>query len=245
MYKFISALLISTFALFYSCFFASTYIYAQAEINSSRYKIQMPNFNSGAGIPTSSNYKMNTTIGQTAPGLYSSTGYRVKAGFQYISSIIPFSFSISHLSIDLGSLLPQIPSTASETLTVSSGGAGGYQIKASENHTLQTSGGVSSIPNTSCDTSCSTTLAGVWNSSSSYGFGYNMSGMDTPSDFIDLTYYRPFADRSNSEDPQVVMSSSYVGRDRQATVTYKVNVEGSQPAGTYNNTIMYTAIPSY
>lgn len=218
---------------------------AQAEITSPNYIIQMPNFNSGAGIPSSSNYTISQTLGQTAAGLYSSAGYRVKSGFQYIYSIIPFSFSISALSINFGDLTPQTPVTATENLTVSDGGAGGYQVYASEDHPLQVGTTVRQIPNTNCDTSCTDTAAGVWSSTSKYGFGFNMSGSDIPADFSGLTYYRPFADRSIAQNPQVVMSSIYVGTNRQSTVTYKVNVSGIQAAGKYNNIIMYTAVPSY
>jgi hypothetical protein len=239
MLKFILALLPFTFYLLPSL------VYAQAEITSPNYIIQMPNFNSGAGIPSSTNYKVGTTIGQTAAGLYSSTGYRVKSGFQYIYSIIPFSFTISSISINLGNLIAQTPVTVSETLTVSSGGAGGYQVKASENHPLKLTSSAATIPDTNCDTSCSETTAGVWTLNTKYGFGFNMSGTDIPTDFSGLTYYRHFADRSLSESPQIVMSSIYVGRNRQSTVTYRVNIAGTQPSGVYNNTIMYTAIPSY
>ena len=220
-------------------------VHAQGVIQSPNYTIQMPNLNSGAGIPTSSHYGISTTIGQTAQGLASSSGYRVKAGFQYIYSIIPFSFAISSVSIDFGHLVPQTPVTKTNTLTVASGGAGGYQVKASENHPMQVIGSVSTIPNTNCDTSCTNTTAGVWASVSKYGFGFNMTGNDIPADFTDSTYFRPFADRNNSESPQIVMSSIYVGRGRQSTVTYKANISGTQPAGIYNNIITYTAIPSY
>jgi hypothetical protein len=218
---------------------------AQGVIQSPNYVIQMPNLNSGAGIPTSSHYGISTTIGQTAQGLATSSGYLVKSGFQYIYSIIPFSFSISSISINFGDLIPQTAATASGTLTVSSGGAGGYQVKASENHPLKISSSASTIPNTNCDTTCTNTTAGVWSSTTKYGFGFNMSGNDIPADFTDLTYFRPFADRDSSENPQVVMSSIYVGRGRQSTVTYKVNISGIQPAGIYNNIITFTAIPSY
>lgn len=220
-------------------------VHAQSEITSPNYVIQMPNFNSGAGIPSSSNYNVSSTIGQTAPGLYSSAGYRVKAGFQYIYSIIPFSFSISSISIDLGHLTPGTPTTATNTLTVSAGGAGGYQVKASENNALKINSSGKVIPDTTCDTTCSETAAGTWTSNSSYGFGFNISGNDIPSDFINTTYYRDFANISLGKTPQVVMSSIYVGSARQSTVTYKVNVSGAQAAGTYQNIIMYTAIPSY
>lgn len=241
MKKMLAILVLSTLYLVLSTDVAS----AQAEIVSPNFIIQMPNFNSGAGIPTSSNYGVSSTIGQIAPGLYSSTGYRLKSGFQYIYSIIPFSFTISSVSINLGNLIPQTPATASQTLTVSSGGAGGYQVKASENHPLKSLSSATTIPDADCDSGCSQTTAGVWTSTTKYGFGFNMSGNDIPADFTGLTYYRQFADRSLSEAPEIIMSSIYVGRSRQSTVSYKVNISGTQPAGAYNNTIMYTAIPSY
>ncbi|KKQ92582.1 MAG: hypothetical protein UT17_C0002G0245 [Candidatus Woesebacteria bacterium GW2011_GWB1_39_10] len=219
--------------------------YAQAEVISPNYIIQMPNLNSGAGLPSSSNYKVSSTIGQNAAGLFSSAGFRVKSGFQYIYSIIPFSFTVSSTSINFGSLIAQTPSTATNTLTVSSGGAGGYQVKASENNPLKIGSTGTTIPDTSCDTSCSETTAGAWTSSSRYGFGFNMSGDDVPADFTNSTYYRQFANRDGAESPQIVMSSIYVGTGRESTVTYKVNISGVQPAGVYNNMITYTAIPAY
>ena len=84
---------------------------AQAEVASPNYIIQMPNFNGGAGIPSDGTYNISSTIGQTAAGLYSSSGYRVKSGFQYIYSIIPFSFTVSSLSINMGHLVSQSPVT--------------------------------------------------------------------------------------------------------------------------------------
>lgn len=241
MLKFILALGFLTFTFY----LLPCPVFAQAEITSQNYIIQMPNFNSGAGIPSSSNYTLSQTIGQTAAGLYSSAGYRVKSGFQYIYSIIPFSFTVSSISINLGHLIAQTPTTATENLTVSDGGAGGYQVLASENNPLKVASSGKTIANTNCDTSCTNTTAGVWSSNSKYGFGFNMTGNDIPADFTNATYFRPFADRSAAQSPQVVMSSAVVGRARQSTVTYKVNIPGTQAAGVYRNTIMYTAIPSY
>jgi len=220
-------------------------VHAQAEVTSPNYIIQMPNFNSGAGIPSSTTYSIGITVGQTAPGLYSSTGYRIKSGFQYIYSIIPFSFSISTISINFGHLVAATPATASGTLTVSAGGAGGYQVNASENNAMKISSSGKTIPDTTCDTTCSETAAGAWLSNSRYGFGFNMSGNDIPADFTDGTYFRQFANVSLGKTPQTVMSSVYVWRARQSTVTYKVNVSATQAAGTYRNIIMFTAIPSY
>ncbi len=243
--RFSGILLFSTVFILGSLSLLTEKVLAQATIESPNYKIQMPNFNSGAGIPSSSGYKLDTTIGQTAPGLYSSTGYLVRSGFQYIHSIIPFSFSMSNFLINFGTLIPGSPSTLTSTLIVSSGGAGGYRVTTRETETLQTTGG-QSIPDTACDSgTCSESLAGIWSQATTYGFGYNMSGNDIPADFADSTYFRHFANASLSQTDQTVMSSANVGRDRTATITYKVNISGVQPAGIYQNRILFTAIPSF
>lgn len=220
-------------------------VLAQERVESANYRIIFPNFNSGAGIPTSSNYELNTTLGQTAAGQFSSSGYRVKSGFQYISSIIPFSFSVSDIQKNFGILTPETPSTTTSTLTVSAGGAGGYSVKASENNPLQTVGGLETIIDTLCDTTCSETTAGSWTSATKYGFGFNMNGDDVPTDFTNTNYFRQFADRSSAESPATIMTSNNVGRERTAVITYKINVSDVQPAGTYQNIITFTAIPSY
>lgn len=231
--------------LVFSFLFLVPVSYAQERVESANYRIVFPNLNSGAGIPTSTNYNLNSTIGQTAAGQFSSSGYIVKAGFQYINSIIPFSFSISDIQKNFGTLTPDTPSTTTSTIIVSAGGAGGYSIKAHENHPLKTFDEVNTIIDTLCDTTCSETAAAVWNSSTKYGFGFNMSGNDVPADFVGATYYRQFADRSTAEADAVIMSSINVGTSRTATITYKVNVSSVQPAGTYQNIITFTAIPSY
>lgn len=227
----------------------TTVVIAQGVIESPNYRIQFPNLNSGAGIPTSTNYALDSTLGQTGPGQYSSAGYIVKSGFQYIHSIIPFSFTISKIAIPFGTLTPQTPATDTSTLTVSSGGANGYQVTAKENNPLQ-SQTLNTIPDTLCDAgTCSETTAGVWSESTTYGFGYTMHGDDVPSPFPTAppagNQYKQFADASSAESAQIVMSSANVGRARQSTITYKVNVSTIQPAGTFRNIITFIATPSY
>ena len=142
--------------------------------------------------------------------------------------------------------MAQTPNTANATLTVDFGGAGQYQVTAGETGQLALlSNPATAIPDTSCDggtNTCNTSLAKVWSSGTAYGFGYNMAGQDIPADFTDSTYYRPFA---NVSTPVVVMSSSAVGKNRQSTITYKVNVSNIQPAGSYQTIINFVATPSY
>ncbi len=220
-------------------------ISAQEKVESANYRIVFPNLNSGAGVPTSTNYNLNTTVGQGVAGQFSSTGYKTKAGFQYINSIIPFSFLVSDIQKNFGVLTPDSPSTSTSTITVSAGGAGGYSVKASENNPLKTADTVNAIIDTLCDTSCDETTAASWTSNVKYGFGFNMSGDDVPADFTTTDYFRQFSDKSNAEADAVIMNSVNVGTSRTSTITFKINVGSIQPAGTYQNIITFTAIPSY
>lgn len=217
-------------------------------MDSSRYRIQFGNINIAGGNKTSDSYKLSDTLGQTAAGQFQSTGYIVKAGSQYIHSIIPFRFSISNININFGILNPNSPVSQTTTLTVYFGGAGQYQVTAIEKGKLRTLNDVNNIPDTICDgggNTCNETLAKPWTSNSAYGFGYNMNGQDIPSDFIDSTYYRPFPDATIAESPAIVMSSANVAKNRQSTVTFKVNISPIQPAGTYQTVINFVATPSF
>lgn len=221
-------------------------VYAD-NFQSEQYRIQFGNVSMGGENVSSSGYNLGVSLGQTAAGEFQSSGYIVKAGFQYIHSIIPFYFSISSTNINFGSLLPNTPATQTTTLTVSFGGAGQYQVTAVEKTPFKTLSG-NTIPNTACDggaNTCTVSLAKPWTSASSYGFGYNMSGDDIPADFIDSTYYRPFPDESSAENPETVMSNINVGRSRQAVATFKSNISGVQPAGSYHTAVQYTATSSY
>lgn len=217
-------------------------------LDSDNYTIQMGNINMTSGRKSSASYTLTDTVGQTFQGQFDSNGYVLLAGFQYIHSLTTFSFSISDLSIDFGSLTPSTPQTATNQLTVTTGSVG-YAVTAIENHALQIPSASATIPDTSCDpaTTCTISNADVWADNSAYGFGYNMSGDDiNSSDFVDSTYFRPFANQANADDPVSVMSRNAAATSSAtATVTYKLNVSPTQQAGTYTNLIQYIATPTF
>jgi hypothetical protein len=211
------------------------------------YTIQMGNLNMSAGRPTGSGYKLLFTAGQTSPGLYSGTNYKVRAGFEYILSIIHFRFRIDSTFIDFGTISPTIPVLRTNTLTVTNGSAFGYQVTVSQNHNLRVNASGAEIPPTACDgPSCTTTTAASWTNSLAYGFGYrcnNVSGTDCDSQFLASSdYYKPFI---ASPSAIAVMSSPNVGNNKISQVVYKVNVSGSQAAGLYQNIINYIATPTF
>lgn len=219
------------------------------DLRSPTFEIQMSTVNITGGRKSnlSGTINLTDTVGQTFQGQFNSAGFVILAGFQYIHSIIPFSFKISDLDINFGSLVPGVPSLLSNILTVTTGSAYGYTVKAIEDHPLRMSNGTTTIPNTSCDlaTPCLQADANVWSDNARYGFGYNMSGADVnTSDFVNSTYFRPFP-VENVDQPAIVMSKGGVATSSAATVTYKINISGDQAAGTYQNAIQYIAIPAF
>jgi hypothetical protein len=215
--------------------------------DSNNFHIEFGNFNMTGGKKTSTTYTLTDTVGQNAPGQYDSTGYTVKAGFQYIyDNNIAFSFTISNLDLNFGNLVPNVGSTITNTLTISTPTAHGYDVLTLANHPLKTIGGNSTIPDTKCDsTTCSESVSDVWTSSSTYGFGLNGTGDGTSSFFTNSTYFRQFADNSAGETAKIIMSESSPVKDHISTITYKVNISPNQSSGTYQNSINYIAIPKY
>jgi hypothetical protein len=220
----------------------------RAAMLSPDYKIQMPNLNFPSSAMGGSENKPGLT-GETPPAPYSSAGYKVRAGFWYLKSIVPFGFAISPTTIDFGSLTSNTPVTDSITLTVSAGGVGGYQVAAQESRPLTSSAG-NTIPDTTCDDgNCTETTASTWIQNTTYGFGYTLFGNDVPSPFPITSpagnQYKQFSNRLFNETPEPVMSSNQIGSFPSATVTLKVNISGIQAAGTYQNQIIFVATPTY
>jgi len=214
-------------------------------MRSSTYEIQLGHFNMTSGEKSSTGYKVTDTVGQTAAGEFNSTGYNVYAGFQYLYALSEFSFQIDSLSIALGELQPGQFSTGSNQLTISTR-SGGYTVYAGEIHPLQLKNNPATfIPNTSCDSSCSISTAAPWVTPSNVGFGFNVSGTHASSDFVDGTYYRPFANRAGSEQMQAIAASASKVTEDVLTVTYQASIDQSQGGGNYETAIEYLAIPSY
>lgn len=217
---------------------------------SASYIIDWGNFNITSGKKVSTNYSLTDTVGQNAPGPYQSAGYKIKSGFQYIyETFNQLTFVIDNLDINLGTLVAGVASTATNVITISTPSGHGYQILTQYNHPLALTSGTT-IPDTRCDAgNCTISSAQVWNSSSTYGFGYNViginssgvaTGIGTSNFFSGSTAYRPF-----SSIGQVIMSEISPVQNHSARVSYKTNISSTQAAGHYQSAIIFTAVPNY
>lgn len=232
--------------LLFFLFFNKKNIIAQT-FDSSSYHIDFGNFNMTSGKKTSTNYTLTDTVGQNAPGQYDSTGYVLKAGFQYLyEKNIPISFKISDLDLNFGNLVPNIGSTVTNTITISTPTGHGYDILTLANHPLRALGSTSTIPDTKCDSgTCSESVSYIWNNSTTHGFGFNANGNGTSSYFTNSTYFRQFADNSIGETAKTIMSESSPVENHSALITYKINIDPNQPAGTYENSLNFIAVLKY
>lgn len=241
--------------LFYSIVCVISFIFSfQGEVlaenmESHSYKIQFGNFNMSSGKRAGDSYLLSDTMGGLAVGpygQYGSSDYFIGSGFQYVYQIDYFVFNISKLNIELGELFAGSFKTDSHTLNITTNGASGYSVYAFENHPLKVVSGTETIPDTTCDASdCDETVAAAWTNPSQAGFGFNVSGDDAASDFLNGNYFRQFANNEASENMQEIMGSTNVALDRTATVTYKASMPGSQAAGNYQTSIVFVAVPGY
>jgi hypothetical protein len=245
--------LISYFFILFFIFSFPEKIKSQS-FTSPTYNIEFGNFNMTSGKKNSPSYTLTDTVGQNAPGKFTNTGYVVKAGFQYIyDTLEKFSFSISDLDLPFGSLTPNIGSTQTNIITITTPSGHGYEILAIANHPLLVNN--YTIPDTSCNSNdCTKTTSAPWTLSTAYGFGFNALGINssgtvtnigTSNYFTDSTYYRPFASLSKNDLPQVFMSEDTRVKEHSAKITYKINISQNQASGTYSNLINLIAIPKY
>jgi hypothetical protein len=145
-----------------------------------------------------------------------------------------FSFGTSAEMMDFGTVTATNPVIRALFLSVISQES--YQILLAEDHPLKTSGKLT-IPDTTCDNgACSEITGALWANALTYGFGYHLRG---PEDI-----YKQFADSSRNEAFQRVFEGEN-SHGNQQSLTYKVNVSGTQDPGNYTNTVTIIATPDY
>jgi len=230
------------FAFFYNTVFA-------ASLSSPLYNIEMGSVNIGGGNMTGENIKLNSSLGQPVQGEFESTGTKIKAGFEYLRPRKPFALSVTGTNLNFGTITANTFKSISSNLIVSAGSAAGFTVKVIEDHSLRISNQDSIIADTSCDPSlpCSVGQAAPWIETTSYGFGFNITGDGVDSaNFISPDHFQPFPNNELGQDPVTIMSAARAyGKTSSAAISYKINVSPSQLNGLYQNTIQFIALPSF
>ncbi len=170
--------------------------------------------------------------------------------------VIPsLSFSLSSTAVNFGELnsINNFTATGYTTTTVSTNAYNGYIITAWETSLLTNASG-DTIANWSGTNSAPTTWSGNCSNNNECGFGYttndsNLSGGTADRFTNGGPKYAGFT-TSGPGDPVADHTTKIDGSTgevsgEQFVVTYKVSVNSTQAAGTYNTTIVYVATAQY
>lgn len=145
-------------------------------------------------------------------------------------------------------------------LDVSTNAANGFATTIENNKPLKAAS--SSIPKTTCDAGACTNIATTtWASEANNGLGYsceNISGNGLCSNGTlplgGVTSYRNISctggtgfDNCNAavDTTQIFMSTSSPVSAQDVRIHYKISISGTQPAGSYSNTVTYIATPVF
>jgi hypothetical protein len=155
------------------------------------------------------------------------------------------SITLSQDSIDYGIFSPTNPVIRTSGISLKNTFLGSEIFGYESTPLLSTSKQV--IENTSCDNgACTPETSALWNNTLTYGFGYRCDSQDATIcdlQFSNADYFKPYADSSTGHVPQTIIYAPQ--GNSQATISYKVNISGTQKTGSYNNSIIYLAIPNF
>ena len=240
--------------LFVICIFAYLFIKAAPAVaqtmENGLYRVQVKNLNSVSDELKVSEYNLNDTSDQITSKPTESKNFKIKTGFDNYPHSSLFSFSISNMIIDFGTLSPTNPITRAITLTVNSANTQGFNITSTQNHELVNTSTKATIPDTSCDDGkCSENISSKWINTLTYGFGYrcereNSTCVANDSSFVPENYFKQFPNASKDEPTSFILSGG-AENNLEATILYKVNISSSQPVRAYSNEITFLATPNY
>ena len=163
-------------------------------------------------------------------------------------------------------LLPDTFYKGCQDLTLSTNASSGYSITTEENTSLlRTGSGDRTIDDAICDAAdnCTSVIdntgggtTAAWATATArHGFGYTCSGSACNAAFATATEFNAFPCRSSVVaecDPvdgplalETPISSSIAVSTQASRIVYKLSFSGTQPAGSYSNTITYIATPTF
>ncbi len=151
---------------------------------------------------------------------------------------------VSQDTIDFGILSATNPITRTLTLKINSSNDSGLSVSSFIDKALSDENKKLSIPNTHCDnTNCTHAIASTWENLLTYGYGYRCDSPSCVEDFLLPNTYKPFAMLSAAQIPQHILQS-YESGQKEARITFKVNISTSQEIGIYKNIATFVVAPN-
>lgn len=193
-----------------------------ADLNSTNFTIFDNGLNSGGGRTTSTNFILESTIGEFS-GDTTSTNFSNRSGFQAIEAEPKLTMALSTNSVALGILSSGSISSGSVTVVVTTNARSGYSVKLSEDANLH------SGSNDINDVLDGTVSAGHEE------YGISTSGS---------------AGQLNSSDTAIsgtvtVASNSTFASAEQTVVTFEASIDSATVNGSYSHTVTFTAVANF
>lgn len=225
-------------------------------MQSLNYQIQSDSLNIGGGYATSSSYILESTVGEAATGLSSSTNYIMNAGFQQMQSIYIALSGASNVTMS-----PSIPGVSggtangSTTVTLVTDSPGGYVLTIAAENAPAMQKGVDIIAN--YDPAGSDPGFDFDVNTGEAFFGFTPEGADITSQFQDDggstcggggsldTHLACWEGVSTSAQTIAQGNSSNHPNGATTTVYFRVGIGAgvNQTPGTYVATTTITALP--
>ncbi|MBP7967526.1 hypothetical protein KAZ66_04605 [Candidatus Woesebacteria bacterium] len=152
-----------------------------------------------------------------------------------------FKLSISSSRIGLGNVVGNSDHGGDIEIAVDSDTPAAYTLFAIQQEDEDPSHPWSFQP-TMCDgekQTCTTQYAQAWTGKDSYGFGYTISGLDSPHDFKNGVYFRPL----RQQFPTILANNNKMEGMRRVKMTYRLRTPPSTQEGVYDTNVDILALP--
>lgn len=189
-------------------------------MTSENYQISHDTINfSGSDSSTSTNYRIDDTMGEVGTGFMHSASYFTGVGYRQLLVAEPsISFSISARSIDLGILSVYAVNSGSHTFSVTTNATGGYAVRVYEDGDLQLSEG---------DNIDDVVDGQVTAGSEEYGIRTSGSAGQYNATDTAIT------------NGNILALNNVPATDEQTEVTYKASISEATEDGSYSHTVYF------
>ena len=210
-----------------------------ADLQSPRYRMEVSDIDINLKQQLSF-YTIESRFGPNWQDFYELQGYIVK------SPPDSLKVSLSQNLINLGEIKPTKGFINATSLTLLESPKKGYQAYIIQLYPLKNAKGdiISASECADNRQKCNISLAKPWISNTAYGFGYNQSGPNSPSDFKNSTYFRPLPNENRGDFPNFLYSSAGKNVSEQTKIIFKVNPPDFL-AGTFETVVNFIVLPNY
>lgn len=204
-------------------------------ISSSNYQIPQFQLPQAGEVLDSDNYGLRSTI-TSISGVAESSNYGLDTAFPAVTGVT-ISLSLDSATVNLGSLTPGTPITGTTTATVATDSSAGFILAIQKDKLMTHTDTTTTISDFSGTIATPTT----YTSGVDTGLGFTVSaGTSVDSKWSSGTKFAGIPTQIKTTYHSLISS---ISSPNNTTITYKLDVPGTQKAGTYSTSVAVFATP--